>query len=324
MTKQTTETHKAPGRHYRKGMTLAELFAKFPNDAAAEAWFAEVRWAGKPECPHCGHDSIQHPTTHPTMPYRCRGCRRFFSVRTDSVMADSKLGYQTWAIAVYLFNTGIKGTSAMKFHRDLGTAYSTAWHLAHRIRKAYDTRTREADPFLGPVEADETAVGQKARTMHAAKRRERIHGRGMVDKTIVAGVKDRNSGQVAATVVERTDRATLQGFVRSHSGEDAMVYTDDHGAYIGLPHHATVRHSVGEYVDGMAHVNGIESFWALMKRGLHGTYHQVSPKHLDRYVQEFAGRHNTRPLDTDKQMEHTAANMVGKRLQYAELVAEPV
>lgn len=316
---ETHDPRKAPGRYYRQGMTLVELFAKFPTDEAAEAWFAEIRWPDGPTCPHCEHDSVQHPTTHPTMPYRCRGCRRFFSVRTGTVMADSKLGYQTWAIGIYLFNTGIKGTSAMKLHRDLGTCYKTAWHLAHRIREAYTDH--HADPFLGPVEADETYVGGKAKNMHARQRRERISGRGVADKTPVVAVKDRHSNQIAATVTDRTDAETLQGFVTGHTSEDAMVYTDDHGAYRGLRHHATVRHSVGEYVAGKAHVNGVESFWALLKRGLNGTFHHVSVKHLDRYVAEFAGRHNIRPMDTDKQMARTAAGMVGKRLQYAELVA---
>ena len=313
------DPRRAPGRYYRKGMSLAQLFAKFPDDEAAEAWFASVRWPDGPQCPKCDCGDVQHPTTHPTMPYRCRGCRKFFSVKTGTVMADSKLGYQTWAIGIYLFNTGIKGTSAMKFHRDLDVCYRTAWHLAHRIREAWSDQ-HEIDPFLGPVEVDETYIGGRAKAMHANKRRE-LTGRGGVDKTPVVGARDRCTGQVSVEVVEHTDGATLKGFVIDHTAESAMVYTDGEAAYRGLPRHATVSHSTGEYVAGQAHTNGIESFWALMKRGLHGTYHRVSVEHLHRYVNEFAGRHNTRPLDTDRQMEHTARAMVGKRLQYRELVA---
>ena len=150
---------KAPGRYYRGGMTLPELFAKFPDDAAAEASFASVRWPDGPVCPKCDCGDVQYPTTHPTMPYRCRGCRSFFSVKTDTVMADSKLGYQTWAIGIYLFNTGIKGTSAMKFHRDLGTCYKTAWHLAHRIREAWSDQHEMADT------ADPPSISRSGRSI---------------------------------------------------------------------------------------------------------------------------------------------------------------
>ena len=317
---ETQKGRSAPGKHWRKGMTLVELIAKFPDDEAAEAWFASIRWPDGVRCPHCDHDSIQHPTTHPTMPYRCRGCRRFFSVRVGTVMQDSKLGYQKWAIAVYLFNTNIKGTSSMKLHRDLGISQKSAWHLAHRIRETWTDR--QPEPFHGPVEADETYIGGRAKNMHASVRRERIHGRGVVDKTAVAGVRDRATGRVSARVVASTDGPTLRGFVTEHADTGAMVYTDDAKAYRGLPSHESVSHSTGQYVNRMAHVNGVESFWAALKRGYHGTHHHMSAKHLDRYVAEFAGRHNRRPLDTEAMMEYTAAGMEGKRLPYETLIEE--
>ena len=141
-------------------------------------------------------------------------------------------------------------------------------------------------------------------------------------KTAVAGVKDRATGRVSAAVVDATDAATLVPFVEDRSAEAATVYTDDAGAYHHLDRlHGTVRHGVGEYVDGQAHTNGIESFWSMLKRGYQGTYHQMSPKHLDRYVGEFAGRHNVRSLDTNDQMQTMMRGMVGKRLRYQELVA---
>ena len=314
---------KAPGKHWRKGLTLVELIRKFPDDETAEAWFASIRWPDGPECPHCGCGNVQTPTAHKTMPYRCRGndCRKFFSVKVGTVMQDSKLGYQEWAIAIYLYNTSLKGVSSMKLHRDLGISQKSAWHLAHRIRECWDDLSEE--PFLGPVEADETYVGGKAKNMHAKVRRHRITGRGGVDKAAVAGVRDRATNKVTARVVASTDAATLQGFVKSHSAADAMVYTDEHKAYLGLPRHGTVRHSVAEYVNGKAHVNGVESFWAGLKRGYHGTHHHMSAKHLDRYVAEFCGRHNRRPMDTEDMMAVSVRGMVGKHLPYAELVAEP-
>ena len=317
----TKTRKKVPGKCYRKGMTLVELFAKFPDDKTAEAWFASVRWPDGARCPHCGHDSVQHPTTHPTMPYRCRGCRRFFSVRVGTVMECSKLGFQKWAIAVYLFNTNIKGTSSMKLHRDLGISQKSAWHLAHRIRETWSDR--QGEPFAGPVEADETYVGGRAKNMHAKVRRERITGRGGVDKTAVAGVRDRASGKVAAAVVASTDGPTLRGFVTEHAAIGAMVYTDEAKAYRGLPRHEAVSHSTGQYVNRMAHTNGVESSWTGLKRGYHGTHHHMSAKHLGRYVAEFAGRHNRRPLDTEVMMARTAEGMIGKHLPYDVLVAEP-
>ncbi|MYI61529.1 MAG: IS1595 family transposase [Gemmatimonadetes bacterium] len=316
-----TETKKAPGKHFRKGMTLVELIRKFPDDETAEAWIASIRWPDGPRCPHCDCDNVQHPTRHKTMPYRCRrnGCRKFFSVKVGTVMQDSKLGYQEWAIAVFLYNTNLTSVSSMKLHRDLGISQKSAWHLAHRLRECWDDSNGE--PFAGPVEVDETYIGGKAKNMHARQRRERITGRGGTDKTAVVGIKDRASGRVAAAVVDRTDAATLQAFVADHAAAEAMVYTDEHGGYVGLPHHETVRHSVAEYVNGKAHTNGVESFWAALKRGYHGTFHHVSPEHLHRYVAEFAGRHSRRRLDTADMMAATVEGMEGKHLPYARLVA---
>ena len=301
---------KGPGRAARQGISLAQLFEMFPDDAAAERWFVTQRWGDAPYCPHCGSFNVQSGAAHKTMPYRCRDCRKRFSVRTATVMERSNLGYQTWAIAVYLLTTSLKGVSSMKLHRDLGITQKSAWHLAHRIRRAW---ARPGRPFAGPVEADETFMGGKEGNKHAAKRR-------LAAKAIVAGVKDRASNRVRAQVVPDTTTTTLRPFVRSHTAPYARIYTDDAASYRGLPNHATVRHSVGEYVRGQIHTNGLESFWASLKRGYYGTYHHMSPKHLQRYVTEFAGRHNDRPADTIEQMRRLARGMLGKRLSYRELI----
>ncbi|MDE2813484.1 MAG: IS1595 family transposase, partial [Gemmatimonadota bacterium] len=233
------------------------------------------------------------------------------------VMQGTKLGYQTWAIAIYLVSTNLKGVSSMKLHRDLDITQKSAWHLARRLRKAFESGEAL---FTGPVEADETYIGGKRKNIPKAKRAA-LTGRGAVGKAIVVGTKDRESNKIAARTVEGTDGETLKGFIGEHTAPGAKVFTDEASGYQGMDFdHEAVNHSAGEYVRGMAHTNGIESFWAMLKRGYQGTFHHFSEKHLDRYVGEFAGRHNIRERDTVDQMGHIAHRMTGKRLRYRDLV----
>ena len=316
----------APGKHWRKGISLVEVMRMFPDDSAAEAWFAERRWGGEPHCPKCGSLRVATGQKHPTMPYRCRDCRKIFSVRTGTVMAESKLGYQVWAIAIYLMTTGIKGVSSMKLHRDLNITQRTAWHLAHRIRQTWNAQNTEG-LLSGIVEVDETYVGGKVKNMSNKKRREfRGRGRGPVGKEIVIGARERETGKVVVRHIPSNDRKSLHKFILENTQEGTQIMTDEARAYAGLEkrgrEHQAVNHSVKKFVDGMAHTNGIESFWSILKRGFDGTFHKMSPKHLDRYIEEFAGRYNDRNSDTLAQMEIMACAMVGKRLQYKELIAD--
>ena len=308
---------KAPGKHYRKGMSLPELFRIFPDDDTAREWLEKQRWGNEPWCPHCGSFNVRY-NNHPSMPWRCaeRECRKRFSVRTGTPMQRSNLGHQTWVLAIYLVITSLKSVSSMKLHRDLDITQKTAWHLAHRIREAFGCNSD--DRFTGPVEIDETHFGGKRSNMSNARRKElKDTGRGAVGKTAVVGIKDRETNEVRATVAGSTGARTLHPFITDNVDTDATVYTDDAVAYDSLPYgHESVRHSVSEHVRGMAHANGVQSFRSGLKQAHKGTFHRISPKHLNRYVQEFAGKHNIRDHDILEQMGQIVRGLAGRHVPY--------
>ena len=197
---------KGPGKAHRKGVTLAQLVQMFPDDAAAAEWFEGIFWGAERCCPKCGGLRTKRTKNAKPMPYWCGDCRKYFSVRTGTVMARSHISLQNWAFAIYLAVTNLKGVSSMKLHRDLGISQKAAWFMLHRIREALASDPRT---FAGPVEVDETYIGGLEKNRHAKDRKNL--GRGPVGKTAVVGAKDRATKQVVARVIERTRQGDVAG-----------------------------------------------------------------------------------------------------------------
>ncbi len=295
---------------------LFQFHEMYPDEKAAEQWFVSSRWPNGIRCPHCDSDRINERTSHPKMPYRCKDCHKFFSVKVDSVMESSKIGYRVWLLAIYLLNGSAKGLSSMQMHKILGVTQRTAWHLCHRIREMWKM---DLDLFHGPVEVDESVFGGKERNKHADKK---LHSNWKMGKTTVVGIKDRQTNMIVAKVIPVPTGERIQEYVHENIYDNTTVYTDESRFYKSMSgvFHSSISHMKGQYVDGDVHTNGIESFWAVIKRAYKGTYHKMSRKHLSRYVCEFTGRHNNRPLDIMDQMREMVLGMIGKRLRYEDLI----
>lgn len=317
----------APGKSTRKGISIFDLMKLFPDEEQSRLWFEAIIWRNGIDCPYCGSEKISERPNHKPQPYRCKTCRKHFSVRTKTVMAYSRLPLQKWAMAVFIVCTDIKGTSSLHLHRTLNITQTSAWYMLHRIREAFPVKF---EVFSDTVEVDETYLGGKRKNMSNSKRKN-LKGRGSVGKTAVVSVVERKTKKVIAKVVTKTDQPTLQQFVIENVAEGTTVNTDEALAYSKLKEsydHATVNHSMKQFVSGQTHTNTIESFWSTLKKGYNGTYHHFSPKHTQRYLNEFASRHSSRcrkkPLDTLVMMTNLVVGMLGKRLSYIDLIGETV
>ncbi len=199
--------HRQPGKSYRQGIALAHLFDTFPNEKAAQEWFESVVWAKGRYCPRCGSTST-HEAKHAKCPYRCRDCGKYFSVKTGTAMASSKVSLRKWAIAIYIDATSPKGVSSLQLHRDIGVSQPTAWFMLHRIREGFTDKRASMD---GLAEIDEMHIGGKRKNMPKSKRKERS-GRSATGRTAVVGVKDRQTRKARAKVVADPGLDTLHEF----------------------------------------------------------------------------------------------------------------
>jgi transposase-like protein len=271
--------------------TLMEFTDYFCDEATCVAHFTESRFRNGEYCPHCHHDKIYKCANGKR--YHCAKCKQDFTIRTKTVFGDSKLPLRKWYMAVYLLSTSGKGISSVQLAKQIGVTQKTGWFIDHRIRKAMKQNKGQ---LFGKIEADETFIGGLSKNMHAKQRKAAIRGTGGTNKTPVFGMKSR-AGEVRAQVVPSVGMVDLHREIKSNVAQGATLYTDKWVGYRGLKaefNHATVDHMAKQYVNGDCHTNGIESFWALFKRGYHGIYHQMSKKHLQRYVNEFTFRLNRR------------------------------
>ena len=297
--------------------TLLQAIRYFDDIEVCTEFVAKLRWPDGPVCPRCESKEYSYLTTRRL--WKCKGCKKQYSVKLGTIFEDSPLGLDKWLPAVWLIANSKNGISSHELGRALGVTQKSAWFMLHRIRLAMQTGT--FSKLGGEVEIDETFIGQKARNMHPAVRARKITGRGPKDKTTVVGAIQRG-GEVRATVVQNRKRPTLDAYVESNVEHGARVYTDTLASYGALGSrfaHETVDHAE-QYVDGQVHTNGMENFWSLVKRGLHGTYVSVEPWHLFRYLDERVFTFNMRGMTDLGRFTMVLGLVSDRRLTYTDLV----
>ena len=303
-------------------ISLYQLFKLIPNSNSARIFLEKQRWGDSYRvCPYCEYTKSSQRGGERQGYYRCTKCKKEFTVRTNSIFHRSHIPLDKWIFAIYMMVTARKGVSSMQLSKELSIRQSSAWFLMHRIRHAMDDKSMKS-MLQGIVEVDEAYFGGKEKNKHENKKQK--IGRGPIGKSAVVGILQRN-GKLVVQQVPDIKGDTLRGEINKNVKPGTKIISDSLPAYKKLNEnysHETVTHSVGEYVRKMAHVNGIESVWALLKRGFDGTFHKISPKHLQRYITEFVFRYNEAhcKVPTRERMSITLDRCWGIRLTYCELI----
>jgi transposase-like protein len=309
--------------------TLQEAVSYFSDPQRTFDYAVMLRWPdGKVTCPRC--NSTEHSFISTRRIWFCKDCKKQFTVKVGTIFEDSALGMDKWMIAVWLIVNAKNGISSYEIARALGITQKSAWFMMHRVRLAlHEKQFVKLGGSGKEVEVDETFIGGAARFMHADKRREKITDRGVKGKAAVMGILERG-GKVCAKVIPTRRKHDLQSRIRAHVKAESAIYTDALLSYQGLNNqdfvHQTIDHAE-RYVDGQVHTNGLENFWSLLKRGLKGTYVNVEPFHLFRYLDEQVFRYNNRATEGNfvgdgdrfvRAMEHIA----GRRVTYEQLTGK--
>ncbi len=296
-----------------------ELFALFPDAETARTYLEARLWPNGPRCPVCSFG--ERVTARKGGFYRCNQCREDFTVRTGTIFERSHIPLHKWIYAMYLLVTARKGISSLQLSKEIGVTQKSAWFMLHRLREACG---KDLDKLQGLVEIDETYVGGTEANKHESKKLKA--GRGTVGKTAVLGMRERGKGgRTKAVKIESTDAQTVQDVIVQNVEVGTALHTDEAGVYHAMGglffEHESVNHSEGEYVRDGVTTNSIESVFAVMKRGLIGVYHHASPKHLGRYVDEFAFRLNDGNVarHTMERLDSFVSRVAGKRLTYKAL-----
>lgn len=303
---------------------LPELFEYFPDQKACLEYWEQIHWQGNPTCPHCGADKPYKTSRG----YKCteRTCQKKFTALVNTVFESTKLPLQKWFAAMYLATSCRKGISALQLSRLLSISHKHAWHMLHRIRTAFEEVAPDEMEFI--VEADEALVGGKNKNRHIDKKFRNSQGRSSIDKMPVVGLLERGK-DVRTFVTDDLSTETLQRIIYSNVTTGSLLITDDYKGYRPLAidyRHVAVKHTGAGFVqeiDGIkCHTQHIEGFWTLVKKTYHGTYHYISPKHLQAYCNECSFRYNTRKIPDPVRFETAVHRCIGKKLPYRILIAD--